>query len=313
MKEEKCTIHLMGTVIQIWVQHENPEVLLKEAQKRLMDYEKRFSANDSSSNLMKINQQAGIAPVRTDLDLFELIKIGKQHSLTENSFLNIAIGPMVQEWRIGFSDATHPSDKRIEALLSLIDPENIELNEAETTVFLKNFGMAIDLGALAKGYFADQIIRYFKNEGAKAAFIDLGGNVLTFGESPHHEDGYWRIGLQNPFLPRGNHAAVLKIKDQSVVTSGIYERKFEWQGKNYHHIFSSETGYPIETDLASLTIVSKLSLDGEIWTTRLYGKKAAEVIAFLSRQKEIEGLVITTDGRMAHTQGLTGALEHVIS
>nr|WP_088271627.1 FAD:protein FMN transferase [Enterococcus wangshanyuanii] len=300
----------MGTVIQLWIQHEKPREILNEAQKKLIDYEKRFSANDPNSDLMKINRQAGIAPVKTDFDLFELIKIGKQQSLAENSFLNIAIGPLIQEWRIGFSDAAHPSDEKINELLSLIDPKNIELNEEKTTVFLKYPEMAIDLGALAKGYFADQIIRYFKKEGAKAAFIDLGGNVLTFGESPHLEDGFWRVGIQNPFLPRGNHAAVLKIKNQSVVTSGIYERNFEWQGKSYHHIFSSETGYPIETDLASLTIVSKLSLDGEIWTTRLYGKKAVDVIAFLSQEKEIEGLVITTDGRMAYTQGLAETIEN---
>ncbi|MTD38551.1 FAD:protein FMN transferase [Erwinia sp. CPCC 100877] len=308
MNEGKSTLYLMGTVIQIWVQHETPQLLLAEAEKQLIDYEKRFSANDPHSDLMKINKQAGKTPVTAQPDLYELIKIGKQQSLAANSFLNIAIGPLIQAWRIGFSDAAHPSAEKIKELLPLIHPEDILLNDAESTVFLKHPDMAIDLGALAKGYFADRIIQYFQQEGALAAFIDLGGNVLTYGEAPNHSDGYWRVGIQNPFLPRGNQAAIIKVKNQSVVTSGIYERKLEWQGKTYHHIFSSETGYPIQTDLASLTIVSELSLDGEIWTTRLYGRQAAEIIAYLSSLKKIQGLVITTDGRMAFTPGLN--IEH---
>ncbi|MFK4567348.1 thiamine biosynthesis lipoprotein [Enterococcus sp. UD-01] len=307
MNEGKRTLQLMGTVIQIWVQHETPELLLAEAEQRLIDYEKRFSANDPHSDLMKINKQAGKAPVKTQPDLYELIKIGKQQSLVENSFLNIAIGPLIQAWRIGFADATHPSAEQIKELLPLIRPEDILLNDAEASVFLKQPKMAIDLGALAKGYFADRIIQYFRQTGAQAAFIDLGGNVLTYGEAPNHADGYWRVGIQNPMLPRGNQAAIIKVKNQSVVTSGIYERKFEWQGKTYHHIFSSKTGYPMQTDLASLTIVSDLSLDGEIWTTRLYGWSAAEIIVYLTSVKDIQGLVITTDGRMAFTPDLNMA------
>ncbi|MFD1899361.1 FAD:protein FMN transferase [Enterococcus termitis] len=310
MNAEESTIHLMGTVIKLWVQHDKPGKLLNEAKERLIDYEKRFSANDPNSDLMEINRQAGKAPVRTVKDLYELIKIGKQQSLAEGSFLNIAIGPLIQAWRVGFSDASHPTEARINELLKLIDPRDIILNDQEQTVFLSKPKMAIDLGALAKGYFADRIIDYFRMEGAQAAFIDLGGNVLTFGESPNHKDGFWRIGIQNPFLPRGNQAAIIKVKNQSVVTSGIYERKFDWQGQTYHHIFSSKTGYPIQTDLASLTIVSDISLDGEIWTTRLYGKRAAEIITFLNGlSNKIQGMVITSDGRMACTQGLKNQLD----
>lgn len=102
---------------------------------------------------------------------------------------------------------------------------------------------------------------------------------------------------------------MVNAQNESVVTSGVYERKFEWQGKTYHHIFDSQTGYPIQTDLASLTIVSEKSLEGEIWTTRLFGKKAYEVLAELNQLTGIDGIVITTDQQMAYSDGLKEKIE----
>lgn len=305
MEAEKRTLYLMGTVIQLWVDHRQSAYLLDQAEEKLIDFEKRFSANDARSDLMAINQQSGLKSVRVSRDLFDLIAIGKEQSVLADSFLNIAIGPLIQEWRVGFKDANFPTESRIKKILPLINPENIKLDTEKQWVFLEKKGMALDLGALAKGYFADKIIAFFKSQQAKAGFIDLGGNVLTFGEAQNHEDGNWRIGIQHPFLPRGNYATTISINNQSVVTSGIYERTFNWQGESYHHIFDSQTGYPIQSELASLTIVSDESLTGEIWTTRLFGKEPAEIIRILRGIKGIEGLVITTDGQMAHTEGLT--------
>lgn len=298
------TLHLMGTIIRLQVEAAQPEPLLEAASAQLVDYEKRFSANDDQSELMQVNHQAGQQPVEVDSELYELIKIGKAQSVAPGSFLNIAIGPLIQEWRVGFSDAKMPTDEQIKTALQLIDPTKIELDDAKQSVFLQVAGMAIDLGGLAKGYFADKIIAYFKQHSAKSGLIDLGGNVLTFGPAPTHEDGQWRIGIQNPFLPRGNYVTVLDTQNQSVVTSGIYERKFQWQGKTYHHIFDSQTGYPSETDLASLTIVSDQSLTGEIWTTRLFGQNAAAAIATINQQPDIEGIAITDEGKIAFSQGL---------
>lgn len=308
MKEEKRTIHLMGTVIQLWIQHENPGNILENAEIRLRDYEKRFSANDKNSALMKINEQAGKMPVQVDNDLFELIKIGKEHSLASGSALNITIGPLIQLWRIGFDDAKRPSEQEIKERLKMIQPENIILNEENLTVYLAQPGMAIDLGALAKGYFADKLLEYFISQGVKSATIDLGGNVLTHGEAPQHEDGYWRIGIQHPMKPRGDFVLALKSKNQSIVTSGIYERTFTVDGKAYHHIFDSQTGYPLETDIASITVVSDKSLDGEIWTTRLFAHKPEQVIAALNEQDGLSGIVITKDGRLLYSKSLSSQI-----
>lgn len=308
MNEESRTCYLMGTVIKLWVQHDQADELLPEAEQRLIDYEKRFSANNDASELMVVNHQAGVAPVKVDDDLFELIKIGKKHSLPQDSFLNIAIGPLIQAWHIGFDDANRPTDSTIRLLLQRIDPKNIYMNEENKTVFLTKRGMSLDLGAIAKGYFADKLLTYFKENNVNAALIDLGGNVLTYGTATKHEDGFWRIGIQSPFSQRGELAAAVKVKNKSVVTSGIYERTNQLNGKTFHHIFDQQTGYPLETDLASVTIVSDQSVDGEIWTTRLFGKQAEEIISLLDKMPGIEGIAITKVGQMMYSKALAGQI-----
>lgn len=104
---------------------------------------------------------------------------------------------------------------------------------------------------------------------------------------------------------------VLKLKNQSIVTSGVYERKLEVAGRKYHHIFDGQTGYPVQSDVASLTIVTEQSLEGEIGSTRLFGKRAAEIIRTLNSTAEIEGIVITEHNELAVTDALRAYMEHL--
>lgn len=298
------SIQMMGTTIDILIDSDTPQNHIAEVCHLLTVYKDRFSANDADSELMVINDQSGIAPVTVHPDLFELTQIGKKHSLAQPGNLNIAIGPLVQSWRIGFEDANVPSSKKVQEALALSNPQNIILDDKNKSVFLSQKGMKIDLGAIAKGYIADKVMDYLKSEKVSSAMINLGGNVLVYGDNPKQDNGIWRIGIQNPQLPRGNNIGVLAVKNQSVVTSGIYERRLKVGNKEYHHIFDQKTGYPINTEMASLTIVSDLSVDCEIWTTRLFGLPIMQALATIQAQPHIEGIVITKDNRLAMTNGL---------
>ncbi|MBW8347881.1 FAD:protein FMN transferase [Bacillus sp. IITD106] len=297
-------IHMMGTIIQLSVQHKYANFVLDELIIQMKEYEKRFSAHDPASELMEVNDNAGIRPVKVHPDLYELIKIGKKHSIAKNSSLNITIGPLVKAWRIGFKDAHVPSEKKIQSLLSKTKASDIILDDQEQTIFLKHTGMFIDLGALAKGFIADCITQDLKSMNVQAALINLGGNVMTYGISPNQEDGYWRIGIQHPFRPRGNYIAVLRALNQSVVTSGIYERNFTINNQTYHHILDPNTGYPIKSEIAGLTVVSKKSVDGEIWTGRLFGQSPRQIIDTLTQLKDVAGIVITKNGELYYSESL---------
>lgn len=297
MKQASRKLHLMGTVISLLVEHQTPETLLDCVEQSLKEYEQRFSANDPDSELMKINHHAGLKAVQVHPELFELIQIGKEQSILSKQDLNIAIGPLIQTWRIGFSDAKVPTQEQISEKLALIDPLNIELDAKEQTVFLTKKKMAIDLGCLAKGYIADKVGDYLRSQKVNSALINLGGNIVVIGGSPSRlAEHFWKIGIQNPEEKRNEFLKVVKVSDCSVVTSGVYERHLTKEGKEYHHIFSSKTGYPLETEMLSLTIVSENSLDGEIWTTRLFGKTVNEGLEELNQLDGIDGLMITNKG-----------------
>lgn len=294
-------LHLMGTVITLQITHDTPDWLLDEVEKQLQDYEHRFSANAADSELMQITRNAGIRPVSVDAELYQLIKIGQAASVVRDNNLNIAIGPLVQAWRIGFEDARVPTESEIKEALSLTDPNAIRLDDETHSVYLEKVGMAIDLGALAKGYFADLIAAYLRDHGVSSALINLGGNVVVVGKNPKHDDGFWRVGLQNPNRPRGNYQVVLKLTDKSVVTSGIYERQLQRDGQTYHHILDSQTGYPVTTDVASVSVISDSSLDGELWTTKLFGQSRNQIMAKAAVSDVFDAIVITTDGRLVST------------
>mgnify|MGYP000856367512 FL=1 len=297
------SLRLMGASITLTIFHEKAQDLLLQSEQLLHLYKNRFSANDADSELMAINLQAGKKSVRVHPELFELIALGKKHSIATNSHLNIAIGPLVQTWRIGFSDAKLPSKEEIQRLLQIMNPEEIILDDSKQEVYLSKVGMRIDLGALAKGYIADKLKEFLVEQGVQSGIIDLGGNILTIGENPTYQRP-WRIGIQNPLLDRGEHVAVIAVSDASVVTSGIYERQLVVNGKTYHHIFDRNTGYPMETEVASITIVAEKSVDCEIWTTRLFGQNPYDIIEEIEQQPGLEAFVITKNQKMMYTSGI---------
>lgn len=308
MTEYTKIIYLMGTKISLYIKGEETKMLAEKAEEMLIRYNEIFSANSDHSQLAMIKKMAGIQPQKVDEELYELIKTGKKHSLNENSFLNIAIGPLIKLWKIGFTEAHVPDKESIENVLELLDPESLQLNEENKTVYLQKKGMEIDLGAIAKGYFADKVMEFFKDHEAVSAMVDMGGNVLVHGDSP--SDGSdWNVGIQNPFLPRGNVAALIKIRNQSVVTSGIYERVLEKEGSKYHHIFNSKTGYPMESNIASLTVVADRSLDCDIYTTELFGLDAVSIIRKMNNMNDLGAVVITLDGKLACTENLMGRIQ----
>lgn len=310
MPVEKAQVRLMGTNIELQLEDENPRPILEEAVSRLRGYEHRFSANDPRSELGELNRAAGLHSVRVHPQLFELIALGVEHSLAPGSMLNVAIGPLVQLWRIGFPDAKVPSQSQIAAALELTDPARIELDGGR--VYLGRRGMLVDLGAIAKGFIADLLLGYFREQGVESALINLGGNVLTDGRSPRQADGRWRVGLRHPKHPDDQVIGWLAVEGGSVVTSGVYQRKLRKGGRTFHHILDPSTGYPIETDVTSLSVVSARSVDGEIWTSRLFGLPVPKILHAIEAQPGCSAVVITEGLDLHASAGLRGQL-HLIA
>ncbi|MGT2895622.1 FAD:protein FMN transferase [Streptococcus entericus] len=302
MREER-RFRQLGTICHIAIEAPEAGSLLDQTGDLLKSYEMVFSAHLPASELNQLNQSAGKSPFTASAELFELVSYGKKHSLALHSQLNIALGPLIQAWQIGFVGATKPSQATIDQLLDLCQPKDILLNSRQQSVFLARSGMALDLGALAKGYIADRLLEHLLSAGATSVLIDLGGNVITHGQ-PFSTTSKWQVGVQLPFAPRGQAMGRVTMGNQALVTSGIYERFFEANGRAYHHILDRQTGYPMETEMVSLTILSDSALRAETYSSQFFGLPIPQALHLIKQTDSIEGLILTSDYRCFLSDGM---------
>ncbi|KRL66650.1 thiamine biosynthesis membrane-associated lipoprotein [Companilactobacillus versmoldensis DSM 14857 = KCTC 3814] len=297
--------YALGTLINLSVAEPATVDDLDGAYDLIKHYEDKLTVNRPESEIMAVNHNAGIKPVAVPKDDYDLIKTAVEVSQRDLGF-NVAIGPLVKLWKIGFKGANKPTDSQIQQRLEQIDANSIELEDDKRTVFLKKSGMEIDLGGIAKGWIADRIKEFWEKTGVESGIIDLGGNILLVGRSLR-PDSLWRIGIQNPIKSRNVPIGILKTPEKSIGTSGIYERKLVVDGHEYHHMFDSKTGYPIANNLASVTIVSDRSVDGEIWSTIGFYQGIDQGMKLIEREPGIEAIFITRDLEISVTSGLKDA------
>lgn len=295
------TEYLMGTVVTITLYDDGDEKILDKAFDKVKEIEGLVSINTSGTELDKVNDNSGIYPVKVSSDTYNIVKSGLEYTeLTEGVF-DITIGPLVKLWSIGLPEAKVPTQNEINEKIKLINYHDLELNDNDESIFLKKKGMMIDLGGIAKGYTADAIASVLKDEGVKKAIIDLGGNVYAIGQKDKKD--LWKIGIQNPQETRGEIVGSVLIKDKSIVTSGIYERFIEENGKKYHHILSPSTGYPYDNDIAGVTIISDKSVDGDALSTSMFAMGIEKGLKFINSRSDIEAIFVTKDNKIYLSEG----------
>lgn len=285
---------LMGSPILLKL-FEHNHALASHVFRLIKQQENLLTVNRAHSEVMSINQAAGDRPVVVSQAVYALITLGKAASVLPDSLFNVAIGPLVKCWKIGFNGNSVPPLTDIQALLALTDPHDVVLNDEDCSVFLQKSGMELDLGAIAKGYIADLVRDYLRQKGVENALINLGGNVQTQGGAVDSEGGSWGIGLKKPYAGPDELIGVIHIRGKSVVTSGVYERYFEQAGKRYHHILDPHSGYPLNNELLSVTVVCQHSIEGDIYSTLLYGMGVEKGLAYLATRPDIDAIFVTRD------------------
>jgi thiamine biosynthesis lipoprotein len=272
----------LGTVCTVDLYGRGSKARHRAVFARLEELEDILSANREGADLDRVNRGSGLEGVPVRHELIEVLTKALYYAEMSGGAFDPTVGPLVKLWGIGTDAPRIPSDEEISGALALVGYDNVEIElyqtgqtvqtgkTAETggTVFLKYRGMALDLGAIAKGYAADEAVRLLAREGIKMGLIDLGGNIFAYGERKPGKP--WRIGVQDPGEQRGAYLGVLELSNKSVVTSGVYERYFEEGGRRYHHILSTETGRPAETGLLSVTIVADSSTDADALSTAAF-------------------------------------------
>ena len=235
----------------------------------------------------------------------ELIRTGLYYSGHSGGAYDLTIEPLSTLWN--FTGGTHevPPAQAVAEAAARVDYRLIRL-EGNTLTFLSP-DVTLDLGSIAKGYIADRVKEYLVSRGVASAIINLGGNVLCVGQRPDNEP--FRIGLQKPFEDRNELIARLRIRDQSVVSSGVYERCFTVDGTNYHHLLNPDTGYPYDNGLIAVTIVSPHSVDGDALSTACFSMGLEKGMALLQSMEGIYGYFITGDYEIHYSDGAKELLE----
>ena len=292
----------LGTIVELSVYKGGNRNILPEAFALVSVLEDKLSRNKELSEISAINKNAGIAPVQVSDDTFFLFEKSIYYSEFSKGFFDITVGPVVSLWGIGTEKPRVPSNKEIDNVLGLIDYRKVKLTPSDHMVYLKEKGMEIDLGAIAKGYVADKVYEFFVNNGVKSAIINLGGDIRLLGKKPDGKS--FRIGIQTPFDSRGVPVGIYEGEEISIITSGIYERYFEEDGIKYHHIFNPKTGYPADNDIMGITIITNTSTDGDALSTSLFMLGSKGALALAENIKDTEVIIITKDKKIVLSSGI---------
>lgn len=304
----KKSYYIFDTIVQVKVYDSQiTDLHFEEIGELLNKIDAEMSRTNTESELYAVNAQAGIKPVQVSENTFKVISKAADYTELTGGRFNLAIGPLVNLWDIGSEGAQVPASAEIQKRMPLIDYRQLQLEPENRKVYLKQKGMVLDLGGIAKGYSADVIAEYLTAHGFQSAIIDLGGNVLALGQKPGGQK--WTIGIQDPDEARGNPIGSLKVENRTIVTSGVYERYFVQDGKAYHHILDSDTGYPVDNSLNSVTIVTERSIDADALSTALFSMGLEKGLAFAEQLEHVEALFITKDRKVHITPGLAEILE----
>ncbi len=328
-KQKECSItgFAFDTVYTITIYQGGNQEMLDACVAKCTQYEQIFSRTLETSELYRVNQLSGeyeagnqetigrlqrekklpayqvLADGSLEIEisepLAELIAAGIRYGEISQGKFDITIEPVSSLWNFTAEQPVLPDASSLENALPYVDYHRVSLQKQKLR--LQQPGMGLDLGGIAKGYIADQLKQYLTGQGVKSALIDLGGNILCVGGKPDGSD--FRIGIQQPFADRNETIATVALQGQSVVSSGIYERYFMEQDQMYHHILDPETGYPRESDLVAVTIISDQSVDGDGLSTTCFGLGLDAGMDLIHRTDGVTAAFITRDEKLHYAEG----------
>ena len=304
VRKESRTVFALGTVCSIQLFTEKPQskadTVLQICTRRLEELERHLSANAEISTLIDINKASGVSAVNVPADIYPLFERAMFFAEKTDGAFNPVIGGIVKLWNIGFENARKPEDRDIRDALFRTGYKDVQLTG--TAVFLKKAGMKLDLGAIAKGFAADELTRIVRQAGIAHAVIDIGGTISAVGKRP---DGKrWNIGIRDPRVQQGQPVISAAIESCSISTSGSYERYFEQDGVRYHHIIDPATGYPVRNNMIAVSVFSDSATDADALSTACFVLGYEKAVKLLAELPDTEALFIFDDNSVCTTAGL---------
>lgn len=290
---------MLDTIIQITLYDWQDEGTVDLAFDEIRRLEGLLSVEQEGSELFQLAQAAGTAWVEISPETEEVLRLSKEYAALSQGYFDVTIGPLVDLWNIHDGQGHYPSQEELAQVLPLIGSDDLLVEEGRA--YLARPGMEANLGAIAKGYIADRVKDFLVGQGVEHAVLNLGRNILLIGDKGN--DTPFTVGIQDPGGKEGELAGVVAAADKSVVTSGIDERNFVYEGKTYHHVLDPFTGFPADNGLASVTILSDNSAQGDALSTACLLMGQEKGMALVEQLEGVEALFIATDGTQTPSSG----------
>lgn len=280
--------------------------ILSDAFAACRNYEAIFSRTLPGSELYQLNhresttkQADGSESAEVSEDLAGCIALALQYSELSAGAFDLTVAPLSDLWNFSAADPHVPAEADLTKALAKVDYRKLEI-EGNCVRFLSP-DTQIDLGAVAKGYIADQLKELLEEASVTSAIINLGGNILCIGTKPDADS--FTVGIQDPFDPANCSYLRLSVHDLSVVTSGIYERCFTENGVRYHHLLNPADGYPYDNGLASVSILHSSSAEADVLSTTCFALGLEDGLALINSLADCEAIFISTDGTIHYSDG----------
>lgn len=312
--------------------------IVKKLNDELTALDKKFNVQDRGdgilTDLMKVNNNAGIVPVKVDQEVIVVIKlaleVGEETVIDGVPLYDITISPIWKLWDFPGKEYSPiitynpPKKEDIDVLLPLVDSSKIQINEEEGTVFLTEEGMGIDLGSIVKGYAADKLKNILVESGIKKGYVDVGRNILLIGNGLDKDfnDAPFPVRVVTPYLSitHPDYESLrsfceILLEDVTVVTSGTYEKYFiDDDGNEYHHILDPRTGYPFNNGVVSISVITTESIKGDAYSTALFSLGLERGMALVNSKENLDAVWVVKNGytyEVYISEGLEGKFKMI--
>ena len=311
-----CTRQLfaMDTVMSFTAYGPKAEEAVDAAMKEIERLDALLSTGNESSEISQLNAAGSFLISEDTLKLLEEAESIRQST---GGLFDVTVYPLMQLWGFPAGDYRVPTQEEISRTLSLVDAAQIQIEGAQVTL---GEGQQVDLGGIAKGYASDRVMELYREYGVTSGMVSLGGNIETLGTKPDGTD--WKIGIRNPEITAASDIGsgtedvllALEVENRAVITSGGYERYFEENGETYIHILDPRTGYPADSGLLSVTVVSENGMLADALSTSLYIMGEADAAEYWRIHGNDEGnsfelVLVDTSGKVYATEGLRDKIE----
>ncbi len=294
----RSTFFCLGTTIEINIPVYRTD--LSAARKagaackaKVADIDRMISIFNADSAASAINNNKTKKEYKISPELYSLLKrCGEYCALTEGAF-DITVEPLVEAWGFGPAGRKTPDKKAIKDIMRYVGMDKMEFRDKDNAVFFKDSRVKMDFGAIADGYAADEAIKILKRCGIKSAIVDMGGDLYCLGGNGGKK--YWSIGIRNP-NNKNEVLAVLNARDKAVATSGDYENFYISGGKNYAHIIDPRTGYTVDNNLRSVTIIADDCTTADALATAIFVLGEKKGLSLIDKLSGIECFLVVKDG-----------------